>query len=356
MEKQGKRFFIFAVGRKGGCTEYAYNVISNFSANSYDLYLSKFYKKKVNLNNVCRIYTYKSIFAFFINSIFYLPFILIGIFYNIIRKKYSSVYFPYFHHWNIFILLLFKICGKKTIVTVHDGILHSGDGFPFDQLLSNLIIRLADKVIFLTVHVQNITKNNLNFNIESKIIPHGIINLEGIKGEIRIQKPTTKILFIGRINKYKGVENLIKAISMLNIDIYDKLTIVGKVSYSIERPDSNKIEIIDKWVDDSEFAYYINSNDILVLPYLEATQSGVVSVGIDGCIPMVCTRVGGLIEQLEENEEAIFTDTNPESLKQGIIQLIRDKSLYEKISCNLYKKKGNLTWKNISKEIQEYIL
>ena len=153
-----KEFFIFAVGKRG-CTDYEQNVINNFP-NNYDLYLSKYYiQHKPNLN-ARTIYTYKSAYSFILLSFFYLPFILIGILYRIIRFKYKAVYFPYFHHWNIFVLLIFKLSKKSSIVTVHDGIMHSGDGYPLEQFLNNLTIKLSDKLIFLTKHVEKITKIN----------------------------------------------------------------------------------------------------------------------------------------------------------------------------------------------------
>ena len=58
------------------------------------------------------------------------------------------------------------------------------------------------------------------------------------------------------------------------------------------------LSIIDKFLDEEEISYLLNTNDVLILPYIDATQSGIVTLGMASGLPIICTNVGGLKEQI----------------------------------------------------------
>jgi glycosyltransferase involved in cell wall biosynthesis len=210
----------------------------------------------------------------------------------------------------------------------------------------------ATKLVFLTKYVEWTIK--IGHLPPSVIIPHGPIQFPGLL-EVHLHQKKLKILFLGRIGKYKGLELLIEAVSFLKNDAWECLTIAGKPLYKIEIPEHSKIKSVEKWLTEQEICHLVNHHDVLILPYRTATQSGVAALGIAATIPMVCTNVGGLKEQLGA-DEAVWTDANPISIAIAIQSLSNCPALYNEIHHRLLKKKSNLSWSKIASQLHDIIV
>lgn len=347
-----KKVLILSLGRYGGCVRYATEIIDAIEIDC-EVYVSSYSEEKVPKTHR-KIPTYKSNFQFVLNLLTVFPFLWSKILFGLIRGRYSAVYFPYKHYWNLFFLWLFKLFGKKTIMTVHDGILHEGEENRLQQILLNECIKHADELIFLTDFVRKNVQEKIDFKANYTIIEHGMFT-DYVHTQARTHTHKPRLLFLGRIGKYKGVEMLIEAISQLPEDSYESLTIAGKTLYDLKIDNENsKIIFPNKWLNNSEVAQLLQESNILILPYKEASQSGVIPMGIAAAIPMVCTRVGGLPEQLNE-DEAVLLEPNVEALKEGINRLIHDSNLYENLSKKMLEKQVELTWKSIANRIENII-
>jgi glycosyltransferase involved in cell wall biosynthesis len=228
--------------------------------------------------------------------------------------------------------------------------LHKGENSYFLKKLNDLQIKLADEIIVLSVFVKNII---LNKNKQKKIhvVPHGILENNFIKTkEVR---ETKNLLFFGRISEYKGVEILMESIAE-NPNIVDKLIIAGKSIYPIEYIKHFKIEIIDEYLSEERIGDLFNWADALILPYVEGSQSGVIGLGVFAEIPMICAKVGGLQEQLNQ-DEALWILPNKEDIVSGITRLFNNKELMKKIKEKLSVKKKELSWEDISSRIHQII-
>ncbi len=341
------------MGRSGGCVRYATEIVDAMTID-YEVYVSSYSTEKVPKIHK-KIPTYKSNIQFVISLFTIFPFLWLKILFGLIRGKYSAIYFPYKHYWNLFFLRLFKLFGKKTVMTIHDGILHEGEESRLQQWLINQSIKHADELIFLTDFVRKNVQSTIRFTANYAIIEHGMFT-DYIHTEARTHKRKPRLLFLGRIGKYKGVEMLVEAVNQLPKDSYESLTIAGKTLYDLPFENDNpKIVLLDKWLDNNEVNELLRDSDILILPYKEASQSGVIPMGIAAAMPMVCTRVGGLPEQLKGNE-AILVEPNVEALKDGINQLICDSNLYENLSKKMLEKQAELSWENIAKQIEKVII
>ncbi len=348
-----QKVLILSLGRYGGCVRYATEIIDAMTID-YEVYVSSCSTEKVPKNHK-KIPTYTSNLQFAISLLTVFPFLWLKILFGLLRGRYSAIYFPYKHYWNLFFLWLFKLFGKKTIMTVHDGILHEGEESRFQQWLINQCIKHTDELIFLTDFVRKNVSQKIDFKANTTVIPHGIFT-DYVHTQIRTLTHKPRLLFLGRIGKYKGVEMLIEATNQTLQDSYESLTIAGKALYDLKFENDNpKIILLNKWLDNNEVIRLLKESDILILPYKEASQSGVIPMGIAATIPMVCTQVGGLPEQLKE-DEAVFVEPNVEALKNGIEQLICDSDLYENLSQKMLKKQTELGWENIAKQIEKVII
>ncbi|MXP06576.1 glycosyltransferase family 4 protein [Apibacter sp. B3706] len=346
------KIMILSLGRTGSLPLYSDNIVLHFPENSYDYYKSKYAIEGISIPNQKSLITYKSAFSFILNTLFILPFYSLVLLPKIV-KNYRILYLPYFHLWNLPFILLFRLLGRDVILTVHDGILHKGENGFLLQQYSNLNIRLSSKLIFLTNYVKVNVEKTLKLIKTSIIVPHGLIETISLVDSPSKINRGKNILFIGRISPYKGVELLAEVIEDIR-DKIDKCIIAGKSIYDLKIKDTDKLKIQDKYLSDVEIGGLLNWADILVLPYLEATQSGVITLGISSELPMVCTNVGGFNEQLDQ-DECIWVEPNKDSLKKGLVHLIENQSQRDYLIKKMHKKKLSLKWDTISLQIFKFL-
>jgi len=117
------------------------------------------------------------------------------------------------------------------------------------------------------------------------------------------------LLFFGYVRPYKGLGVLLDAFARYSAsDPEARLLVVGEFYERRETYDARvrglglggRVTFIDRYVPDEEVALYFRAADLLVLPYLSATQSGVIQIAQSLGLPVVTTRVGGLPEVVEE--------------------------------------------------------
>ena len=114
-----------------------------------------------------------------------------------------------------------------------------------------------------------------------RVIPHGVYDFfRDADADAAGEDERKEILFFGRIEPYKGLPILLDAWAELAPRFPDwKLVIAGggDVSGLRERLNVPRIELINRFVSDAEVGALMRRAAIVALPYLSATQSGVIS-------------------------------------------------------------------------------
>lgn len=247
---------------------------------------------------------------------------------NLLKEKGSFIlYFPAFHPLNELFLKWGKKNNIKTILTIHDYYTHEGEKSTITEALQNRFIKTADAVIFLTEYVKNQAIAALGQNDKFKVWPHPIIHTGVLNTLAHSARP--KLLCLGRVVDYKNIPTLIKSIKGLDIT---QLTIAGQQfperNYNTE--DDPRIRIINKNLSTEEINDLLLEHHILVLPYLSTSQSGILTLGIATEMVMVITKVGGMVEQLSQ-EEAVWVEPTEEGIRKGIESLIKSELTYNRV-------------------------
>lgn len=212
------------------------------------------------------------------------------------------------------------------------------------------IINQSSRIIVANEYEKKIFQN---FTSESKItvVKNGI-NLESIKNPIMDFKNEHNIendfiLFLGRFNKVKGIDNLIKAWEVINSknSITTKLVIMG-VDFGFqdlmqdminEKKLNDKIIVIKKPTRDDVFAAY-NSCLFLVLPSRWELSPLTPLEGFAFNKTSISTTAHGIPYTLTDGENAILVE--PEDFNQlatAIETLLNDQNLRNKLSKNGFK-------------------
>lgn len=345
-----------SLGRNGGLPKYAAHIAQHLMRSNHLIHSITAIGSEHPIEGAKQFPTYNSMITLIASSLFILPLLCLYVCWLVLFKNARHLYFPYVHTWTPPLILVARLCGCETVVTFHDYKPHLGESNRLTRLLLWFSARLTHKFVFLSNHVRDeaIADRPCIIN-RSTVIPHGIFRLPQLeeKFPLSLKQDNLTFLFLGRISPYKGVEMLAEAFSKLQTDGC-RLIIAGKSNYAIQLPNKLKgMEFLDRYLDESEMAHLINDSDVLVLPYLESTQSGIVTLGIASATPMICTTVGGLIEQLS-SKECIFCDASTDSLTLAL-ETALSATVRKDLCESLISKKQELSWELVSKDIWNFI-
>lgn len=195
-------------------------------------------------------------------------------------------------HQNVDPRLAALVSGWPVVLTIHDPEPHLGarPQTPLERWSEALWLRVADRIVVHSDLLLQAAATRYQRSIT--VIPHGIAVRERA-----LQRPTdANILLFGRMEAYKGVDDLLAAMGFVWEWLPTaRFTIAGRgpAVPTFTRSDS-RVEVLDRYIAESEISDLLSRSAIVVLPYREASQSGVGLLAISQGIPVVATDVGGL--------------------------------------------------------------
>jgi glycosyltransferase involved in cell wall biosynthesis len=152
---------------------------------------------------------------------------------------------------------------------------------------------------------------------------------EQARRELGIAPDKKTLLFFGLVRPYKGLKYLIQAMERVSKSIDCVLLVAGEFYESKqeylglirELALEGHIIIRDEYVKNEAVSLYFSAADVVVLPYVTATQSGIVQIAFGLNKPVITTNVGGLPEAVEDGKTGFVVDpASPEQLAEAILK------------------------------------
>lgn len=252
---------------------------------------------------------------------------------------------------------LFRALGLPVVCTAHEALPHER---PSDEDLRDLGA-LYGSVTRLIVHAER-TRDELVrlFAVEPRkidVVPHGSYDFLFPAGRIpreaaraRLGLPATRpiVLFFGLIRRYKGLEYLAEAFARIERELPDAmLAVVGDVfrgdaeghaHYSrllsdlARRPNVHRIA---GYVSLESMSLHLSAADVVVLPYLQTSQSGVLLAAFAAGRPVVVTDTGGLSETVTDGSTGLVVPArDPEALAGAILRILESPETAEAMGRN----------------------
>lgn len=245
------------------------------------------------------------------------------------------------------------------VLTVHDHQSHSGadSALPLRKRWYRRQLRnRADQII---VHGEIIRQEMLADPAQRQksivSIMHGVLGVDDcIDCETRPEQRT--LLFFGRIEAYKGLRVLLDALDILNARSSEpvRLIIAGRGSdleTQRSRIEANSaIELIDQFIPVEAIPRLFSRSAIVVLPYIDATQSGVAALAFAFGRPVIASATGALPEVVREGETGMLVPPgDATSLAGAIERVLTSEQLWQKLSDGaLHCAQSDLSWDSIA--------
>ncbi len=204
------------------------------------------------------------------------------------------------------------LAGLPIVKTLHDPVAHSGEQQWPNTLSKWLITAKAKRVIVMADAMRELCiATDAPFRHKIDVIPHGIYECYREGPQTRpdwLPEGARFILFFGRVSRYKGIEDLLDAFHLVARDYQGKLVIAGKQLYPLNIPVGllSRVIAIDQYIPDDVLRHLFRKCEAVVLPYRDATQSGVLMLAYAFGRPVIATDVGGLPEMIRSGETGIL--------------------------------------------------
>jgi glycosyltransferase involved in cell wall biosynthesis len=199
-----------------------------------------------------------------------------------------------------------------------------------------------------------------------ELVPHPVYEIFGTnlpkekaRQELGIRDERV-ILFFGYVRRYKGLHILLDAMPTILKSMQVKLLVIGefyddeqKYRRQIEEKKlSEHVHVHSDYVPNEEVGRYFSAADIVVLPYVSATQSGIVQIAYQFDKPVIATDVGGLAEVvLNERTGFIVKPEAPEEVANAVIRFYKEGREPEFVR-NVNAEKKKYSWENLVQAIE----
>jgi glycosyltransferase involved in cell wall biosynthesis len=222
----------------------------------------------------------------------------------------AAVHFTGVHLWNPVLVRELRRQGVPVIHTLHDLDPHVGVRFgELIRLWNQGVLRWSSHILVHgEVYRQRLLVKGLPAHRISAtpllhlFLSHDTLELaQGSSALEIVHEPWA--LFFGRLERYKGVAYLLEAGEALAHQhrTLPFLTVAGPGSLPEEWVDRvpPQIEVFNRQIDDQEAIDLFRRCGLVVLPYVDASQSALVSAAYFFEKPVIVTRVGALPEYVE---------------------------------------------------------
>lgn len=266
------------------------------------------------------------------------------------------------HPWFSLALPWLRLKRHHIVSTLHDARPHLGENHLRTRFTMVLTRKYSGRIF---VHGRKIKELMAQCYPDNKIhvIPIGEHNVAPLrKYETGLKEEGNLVLFFGRIYQYKGLEYLIRAEPLITDEVPGAKIVIAGRGEDFERYQRMMVNrenfiVHNHYISFKQGAELFERCSLVVLPYIDASQSGVVVAAYGFKKPVVITDVGSLPEVVDDGVTGYIVPARDEvALAEAVIKLLKDKALRKEMGENGYQKlKKDFSWDGIAeKTIQVY--
>ena len=253
----------------------------------------------------------------------------------------------------------------KSIVVVDNALPHKRQVGDF--VLGRYFFKVVQGCVVMSSAVGR-DLDKLKVSCPRAFAPHPIYDTFGepadrvqARKKLQLDQDSPVILFFGFIRQYKGLHVLIDSMQEIKHELPDIRLLVAGEFYENETECKEKIEefglseqvsLFNQYIPKNEVADYFAAADVVVQPYLSATQSGVAQVAYHFEVPIITSNVGGLAEVIPHEKAGLIVPPNDSSaLAKAIIRYFSDE-MQDELTRGVKQQKKRFGWDRLLDAIE----
>jgi len=284
---------------------------------------------------------------------------------ELIILPWSTVY------WSPFYYIFLKSLGKRAAISVvflcHNVLEHEGTGLK--SRISRGVLVLGDRFV---VHSLRDEANLLEWigsqrRGDIRVSPHPVY--EHLRTALHDKRSARArfgltaervLLFFGFIREYKGLRFLLRSLPLIHQHFPVHLLIAGEAwedrrvyqELIRELRLEQSVTLNSQYIPNEEVATYFAASDLVVVPYVSATQSGIVQLAFGFRKPVVVGAVGGLPEVVEHKKTGyLVPPCSPQAIAEAVLDFYganRESDMIE----NIEKILPRFSWQKMMETIE----
>ena len=277
-----------------------------------------------------------------------------------------NYWLPFFAPSYVLIAKRLKKAGISVIGLVHNALPH--ERRPGDVTLSRLFLSTCNGLLLMSESVKKDVEF-LGTSVPLKITGHPIyssfgepVEKEFARKELELPPDAPVALFFGFIRPYKGLHVLLNSLPEVIDSINNINLLVAGECYGDMSMYSNKVEEYNlnahvhfhtDYIPSEQVKLYFCAADLVVQPYISATQSGVAQIAYHFERPMIVTDVGGLSETVpDEIAGLVIPPDDAASLAMAIIRFFKE-GMFANLAEGVKNQKKKYSWTRLSEAIED---
>ncbi|MGN1152112.1 MAG: glycosyltransferase [Lachnospiraceae bacterium] len=255
------------------------------------------------------------------------------------------------------------------LFTCHNVFPH--ERFPMDRFLSRLVLRRGSGYIVQS-HLDEADLLTVNPGAKYVVTPHPTYNAfkmqdmsrEEARKLLDVDEQTPMLLFFGFVREYKGLKYLLDAMKKIKTKMPEtQLWVVGdfgedKEQYLKQIQDNDirdQINLVEGYIPDKEVEKYFAAADLVVLPYISATQSGIVQIAYGFEKPVVVTDVGGLPDVVQDHKTGyVVPKENADAIADAVTDFFQVDTDIPWKEC-IREQAGEFSWETMVERMEALV-
>ena len=258
----------------------------------------------------------------------------------------------------------------KILFLCHNVFPH--ERFPFDRILCKMVMKQGN---YFVVQSHLDEKDLLSIKEDAKYVvtPHPTYNafkmqnlsMEKAREQLGITASDRVILFFGFVREYKGLKYLLKAMPSIKKRFsHLQLWVVGDFGGGREEymeiiegeGIGENVRLVEGYIPDRDVEQYFAAADLVVLPYISATQSGIAQIAYGFEKPVIVTDVGGLPDVVEDGKTGYVVESqNEAAIADAVMKFYENQSEID-WKQNIRNAAGEFSWETMVSRIENLLL
>jgi glycosyltransferase involved in cell wall biosynthesis len=238
---------------------------------------------------------------------------------------------------------------RPYALTIHDPVPHPGDAVPpRSTRAARRLLRRGASLVF--VHSEELRQELLEVGgtrAPVEVVPHGVA---AAGFEPLPERP--RLLFFGRISEYKGLDVLLEAMPIVWRSLPElTLTVAGEAHGPAPAHPvlaDPRVEARIEHIPESAVAGLFAGSTCVVLPYLQASQSGVGSLSREHGRAVIASRVGGLPALVTPDWGTLVEPGDAAALAAAIVDLLGTEGRAEEMGRAAAAALGDSSWRRVA--------
>jgi glycosyltransferase involved in cell wall biosynthesis len=287
-----------------------------------------------------------------------------------IRVKPDACYFISAHPLNPIALVLFRLFIEfsnpdvKLVSHIHDVKPHAQTkSYAFIDFFQSLQIQQSDIITVYGKTLKQMLISRFKVSPEKVVVTLlGVIRVNDSKYTKNSSKTLKYVTLTGRLDKYKGIDLFLDAAGYFQAHNFAvQFVLAGRgdlTEYQAKIDALTNITVINRFLSNDEVDDLITNSFVVALPYIDASQSGVIPIAYYNGCPVIVSNVGGLPEAVIEGKTGyVFETGNCSQLVKAIQDIVENKELRKDLGINCFNYyQSQLKWDVIIDKLSKEIM